>query len=152
MSEDFTYYRRHLPHWRQKGATYYITFNTHEGVISKREQGIVLERIRMGDGIYYILIAAVVMPDHTHILLTPIKDIKLSRILKGIKGSTAREINILRKASGSIWQEEYYDRIIRDYEDLLDKLRYMFDNPVKKGLTVNPQAYHGWYFNEQSLE
>ena len=53
----------------------------------------------------------------------------------------------MRKATGSIWQKESFDRIIRNQKELLEKVNYMLNNPVKKGLTVDSWEYHGWYFN-----
>ena len=88
------------------------------------------------------------MPDHVHILLIPKENYTLSRIMKGIKGVSARKLNVKNKTFGSIWQNEYYDRIIRSEKDLLEKLNYMFYNPVKKKLVSNPLNYYGWYLNE----
>ncbi|MBZ0203591.1 MAG: hypothetical protein K8I03_11305 [Ignavibacteria bacterium] len=47
-----------------------------------------------------------------------------------------------------MWQDESFDRIIRDDKELNEKLNYMFNNPVKAGITENPWDYVGWYFNE----
>lgn len=94
------------------------------------------------------MFAAVVMPDHAHLILRPKDDIDLSRILKGIKGVSSRKINELRNTSGSVWQVESFDRIIRNNEELKEKIQYMYYNPVKSGLTDDPDSYIGWYYNE----
>ncbi len=88
------------------------------------------------------------MPDHVHLLLTPTGEYNISRIMKGIKGTSARELNLKRGTSGSIWQDESFDRIIRDQNELDEKLNYMMNNPAKRGLTDNLWYYHGWYFND----
>ncbi|MBI4546576.1 MAG: transposase [Ignavibacteriae bacterium] len=141
--------RRHLPHWTLEGSTYFVTFRTQHGELSIDEQKAVLEHITSCNGKYYTLIAAIIMPDHVHILLTPTDGFKLSRIMKGIKGASARKINMLRNSSGSIWQDESFDRIIRDQKELNEKVNYMLNNPAKKGLTDDPWNYHGWYYNDQ---
>ncbi|HWP92860.1 MAG TPA: type ISP restriction/modification enzyme [Thermodesulfobacteriota bacterium] len=156
-ADDIKITRRHLPHWRLKGATYFITFRTAQGELSVEEQKLVLNHIVDGNEKFYTLIAAIVMPDHVHILLTPREEYDLSRIMKGIKGVSARRINLKRtdknvyptkkETSGSIWQDESFDRIIRDQNELNEKLDYMLNNPVKSGLTESPWDYHGWYFN-----
>lgn len=142
-------YRRHLPHWRMKGALYFVTFRAISGELSFEEQILVMEHIKNGDDKYYKLMATMVMPDHVHILLSPIGNISLSRIMKGIKGVSAKKLNIKRGESGSIWQNEFFDRIIRDENELYEKINYMLFNPVTKKLTENPWDYHGWYLKKR---
>jgi REP element-mobilizing transposase RayT len=109
----------------------------------------VLNHIKEGHQIYYSLAAAVVMPDHVHMILTPNAGCELDRIMKGIKGLSARKINTLRGTSGSVWQDESFDRIIRGQDEFDEKVRYMFDNAVKKGLTDDPWSYHSWFCAEE---
>jgi hypothetical protein len=54
-------------------------------------------------------------------------------------------INQRRNASGSIWQDESWDRIVRDAAEFDEKLQYMADNPVKAGLVKEIQQYVGWF-------
>jgi len=136
-----------LPHWTIEGALYFITFRTISNKLSIDEQKLVLDNIIKGDNKYYSLIATIVMPDHVHLIIKPKKEYNLSKILKGIKGSTARDINLIRKRNGSIWQGESFDRIIRNQDELIEKLNYMANNPVKNSLTQDPWEYHGWYIN-----
>ena len=140
--------KRHLPHWTIKEAAYFVTFRTRTTQLTAPERQIVLQHLKDGNGKFYILFAAVVMPDHVHVVLTPIKGYSLSRIMKGIKGVSAKKLNSLRRTVGPLWQNESFDRIIRDEHELQEKLRYMLNNPLKKGLTDDPWSYHGWHFNE----
>jgi REP element-mobilizing transposase RayT len=152
MQDDLIHItRRHLPHWTIEGATYFVTFRTRSGKLSVDEQKITLEQLRQGHGKYYDLIAAVVMPDHVHVLLTPNDGHVLSRIMKGIKGVSARQVNRLRRSAGQVWQHESYDRIVRDERELHEKINYMLNNSVKQGLTDDPWEYHGWYCKTNDL-
>jgi putative transposase len=137
--------RRHLPHWTLEGSTYFVTFRTRKGKLTVEEQEVTLRHLRDRDGDYYALIAATVMPDHVHLLLTPKSGWSLSRIMKGIKGVSARKINLMRSKTGKVWQVESYDRIVRDQSALIETLEYMLNNPLKQGLTEAPWNYHGWY-------
>jgi REP element-mobilizing transposase RayT len=106
----------------------------------------VMENIRYDHGKRYDLVLAVVMPDHVHLLTHPSQKspgawYDLAEILKGIKGVSARRINQLLKTTGRVWQQESYDRIIRDDQELEEKLRYVWENPLKAGLTDNPETY-----------
>jgi putative transposase len=139
--------RRHLPHWTLPGSTYYVTFHLADGKLTAAERRIVLDHVTSGHGRFYALAAASVMPDHVHVILKPQSGVSPSRIMKGIKGVSARLLNLQRKTTGRVWQEESWDRIIRAAAEYDEKLQYMYDNPVKAGLIADGDAYDGWFFN-----
>jgi REP element-mobilizing transposase RayT len=136
--------RRNLPHWTLDGSTYFITFRLQTGELNASERAVVVQHLRNGHGKYYRLAAAVVMPDHVHLILRPEKGFELSRIMKGIKGASAHLINVLRGSKGTVWQDESWDRILRDAAEFEEKLEYMAKNPVKAGLCRAIEEYDGW--------
>jgi REP element-mobilizing transposase RayT len=75
-----------------------------------------------------------VMPNHVHVLLTPINGFELEDILHSIKSYTANEINKLLERNESFWQRESYDHIVRDTEQLQAYQRYIAANPLKAKL------------------
>jgi len=89
----------------------------------------------------------VVMPDHVHMIFTPLIDIEksevfsLARITKSIKGTSAHLINRLLGRTGRVWQEESFDRVLRVSEKLDEKMAYILDNPARKGLVSYPEEY-----------
>ncbi len=116
------------------------------------ERGIVLEVILKGMELHFQLASAVVMPDHVHLLLRPRPSIELSRIMKGIKGASARRINELRGTSRqSVWQDESWDRVVRDAIEFWQKLEYMHWNPAKAGLVTADEVYPFWFLNRDFL-
>ncbi len=141
-------HRRNLPHWRLEGSTYFITFRLASGALATSEQQLVFDHIRAGHGKFYTLAAIVVMPDHVHLLLKPKPEFALSRIMKGIKGVSARQINQLRGLTGTVWQDESWDRIVRDAAEFEEKLQYMADNPVKAGLAKVIEEYPYWHMEK----
>ena len=148
-SQELEIKRRNLPHWSMDGAWYFITFRVLFGKLSEREVCIVVEHIKRGHSKYYRLIAVSVMPDHVHVILCPNAGVSLSSIIRGIKGPAARLINSVRGTIGSLWQDERWDRIIRDDSELQEKLTYMLQSPVKERLIEDPWSYSGWFFNTQ---
>jgi len=84
------------------------------------------------------------MPDHVHMILTPLIDpdrteiFSLARITKAIKGTSAHMINRQLGRPGRVWQEESFDRVLRVSEKLDEKIAYILDNPVRKGLVSSP--------------
>jgi REP element-mobilizing transposase RayT len=139
--------RRHLPHWTLPGSTYYLTFHLAKGELSVEERRIVLDHVRSGHGRFYDLAAAMVMPDHVHLILKPLASFTPSRILKGIKGVAARLLNEHRGTCGPLWQDESWDRILRDVREFDEKLQYMYDNPARRGIITAGEEYDGWYCN-----
>ncbi|MDA2912691.1 transposase [Acidobacteriia bacterium AH_259_A11_L15] len=141
--------RRRLPHWTLEGATYFVTFRIATSQLTTEEILSVRDQIISGDPELYELLAAVVLPDHVHLLLRPNQGVSLSRAMKGIKGATARRLNQRRGSHGRVWQDESLDRIVRDQAELEEKLNYMFLNPVKAGLTDDPDSYPGWFIKRK---
>jgi putative transposase len=139
-------WRRNLPHWRLSGSTYFVTFRLKKGAMFEDERKIVLDAIRHFHRIRYWVTAAVVMPDHAHLILKSLAgesgyNFSLSKILQGIKGFSARAINQFRSTKGALWQDESFDRIVRDHDEYLEKWNYIRNNPVKSGLCQSPEDY-----------
>ena len=88
----------------------------------------------------YALHAWVVMPNHVHILMTPLKNVSL--IMQRLKGVTAREANQLLCRSGTpFWQHESYDRLVRDAQEFSRIEKYLIWNPVSAGLCTSPECF-----------
>ena len=138
--------RRNLPHWRFADSTYFVTFRLKNGLLSEDERKSVMEAIRHFHQIRYWVTTAVVMLDHVHLLLKPYsnesgENRSISKILQGIKGFSAREINKARGVKGALWQDESFDRIIRNYDEFLEKWKYIRNNPVKSELCLTAEEY-----------
>ncbi len=86
------------------------------------------------DGARYLLHAWVVMPNHVHTLLTPLGVDTLSRIVHSWKSFTANVANRILAQSGKFWQEEYFDRYIRNERHYFRTVDYIELNPVTAGL------------------
>ncbi|GAB4536955.1 MAG: transposase [Anaerolineales bacterium] len=110
--------------------------------------GMVADAIRFLDGKKYELLAYCIMPNHVHLVITPlpVDESKeqyhpLSDIMKSLKGFTARRANAILGHGGTFWQEEYYDHVVRDEKALERILQYVMYNPVKAGLVENPEDW-----------
>ena len=102
---------------------------------------LVMESIRKGEQLdHYELYAFVVMANHVHVLIHPHVD--PSRLLKSLKGATAREANKLLGRTGEpFWQKESYDHWVRGHAEF-ERIRvYIENNPVKAGLVKAPEQY-----------
>jgi len=88
----------------------------------------------------YELHAFVVMANHVHILITPA--IPLPKIMKSLKGISARRANELLGLTGNtFWHGESYDRVVRNQLEF-DRIKaYIEDNPLRAGLVTDSAGY-----------
>jgi REP element-mobilizing transposase RayT len=115
-----------------------------------RIANLVSESIQYRNGKVYDLIAFCIMPNHIHLVFTPLKEdlekyYALSKIMHSLKRYTAQEANLILGRSGAFWQHESYDHIIRDETELERIIKYVLYNPVKAGLVNDPQNWK-WTF------
>ena len=85
--------------------------------------------LRHFDGDRYALDSFVVMPNHVHVLVRPHDGSSVSEILHSWKSFSAKEINKLQGRSGTVWQDENYDRMVRDFAELERYRGYIKRNP-----------------------
>jgi len=95
---------------------------------------IVSETLRHFDGERLALIASVVMPNHVHALLVQGPEQPLEKLIRSWKTFTARQINSTLSRSGSLWQRDYFDRLVRDEAHFANCVRYIRRNPEKARL------------------
>jgi putative transposase len=88
-------------------------------------------------------LAWVVMPDHLH-WLVQLQSGSLDELMRRIKSNSARQINQLLGTQGPIWQPGYYDRALRQSEDMQSAARYIIANPLRAGLVERIGDYPLW--------
>ena len=159
LIREFTRSQRHLPHWEQPGAAYFITFTLkvrHTCDLTRDDLvPIVIGALRYGNGQRYDLYQYTVMPDHVHAIIRPSQGDegthKLGRIVGPLKGWTANQINERLRRRGALWLDESYDHIIRGEEDYGNCATYIWINAFKEGLTDHPDDWP-WFGNGQEDE
>ena len=204
-------YERHLPHWRQLGATYFVTFRLGDSLPQEKLQILdemrkqwlatpseartdpqaknyakaVFQRIeiwldagygacwfreqRFADELrraifhrhesQYRVPVGAIMPNHCHLVIRPFDSFELEDLLGEIKSVVARFINRDHGSTGQLWQQESYDRIIRDTEHLHNVVQYIGRNPARANLPheqwrrwVDPEwETTGWRFVDEPL-
>ena len=100
----------------------------------------VVDAIKEGDEVDFELHAWAVMPNHVHLLFTAYRP--LPEIMRRLKGGTARKANVLLNRAGQrFWQDESYDRLVRNRQEFERVRNYILQNPVKAGLAATPDLY-----------
>ena len=147
-NSEMQFYRRNLPHLQRDFKPHFITFVTKfRWVLPDWARDIALSSCCHDHRKQYELYVAVVMPDHVHLILTPLVDERRSRIfslieiMRGIKGAAAWKINQRVGRHGAVWQEESFDHVLRSTEGLDAKVDYVLQNPVRKGLVDDWKKY-----------
>lgn len=105
-----------------------------------RIASLVQENLWHHDGLKYRLLAWVIMPNHVHVL-TEIWQVPMGEILKSWKSYTAKAANKLLGRSGIFWEEDYFDRYLRDDEHYRQVVRYIENNPTRAGLVKSPEDW-----------
>ena len=122
----------------------------------------------------YALWTYVIMPEHVHLLVYPKEqEYDISTFLKSLKQSVARKAKHYLEENNRDWLEKLsvkhgsgevfrfwqagpgYDRNITSKNELIEKIRYMHNNPVRRGLVLTPEEWKwssaGWYAGERDV-
>jgi REP element-mobilizing transposase RayT len=126
-------------------AAYFVTTCTAEqhSIFSDNANAqIVVDAIRWlrERGRVWIL-GYVVMPDHVHLMMVLREGHCLASVMRVWKGFASRRLSRRIGRGAPIWQDGYYDHMVRNSKDLRDCLAYMHYNPVRKGFADDPERY-----------
>jgi len=87
---------------------------------------------------HWRLLAAVIMPDHVHIIASPAadRDEKVGNLSAALKWWIRHEVEATWK-----WQSGSFDRLMRSGESLHSKWLYLYENPVRARLVTEPDDW-----------
>lgn len=154
------------------GYLHFITFSCYQrrpllGAPQCRDLFLrILEETRIRYGI--VIVGYVVMPEHVHLLLSEPEQSNHSVVVQVLKQRFARELldrlrNRPTRPDGSlwntvlerghVWQRRFYDFVVWNRHKRAEKLRYMHENPVRRGLVTSPEqwrwsSYHAYAYEE----
>jgi putative transposase len=102
----------------------------------KRVFELALEQTRRQYGFW--VTGYMVMPEHVHLLVSEPERATLATALQALKQSVARR---LIGDGKHFWQTRYYDFNVWSKKKLIEKLRYIHRNPVRRGLVEKPEDW-----------
>ncbi len=138
-------------HATNNAQTYFVTSDTWERRALFHAESwarLFFKTLLLHRGEAYLLHEFVLMPDHFHLLITPL--VALEKVVQLIKGRFSYQAKKELGSNMEIWRRGFADHRIRDAEDYDKHLHYIHLNPVKKHLCASPveyrysSAYPGW--------
>ncbi len=162
--------RRNLPHLYFEFGIYFVTFRLestfqkYDSILDSGKYGadylkndnvckIVKDCLHYPDTKEYTLICYTMMSNHVHVVFELLEGNKgLDKIMQSIKGISARRANLVLNRSGTFWQDESFDRLIRNENEFCKVIRYVMSNPVKAGLVNNWKDWKNSYCNSEFME
>lgn len=146
-------HQRHFEQLDQQldGSNYGKHYLKESGVAA-----ILAKKIHQYDNELYKLEAFTIMSNHFHLLIDTSIQIEqlpegiephfnnqkpLSKIMNLIKGGSSFLINKHLRRTGALWQQESYDRLVRDETEQANIHQYILNNPVKAGIVQHWKDY-----------
>jgi len=170
-------YRRLAKHYDILGHAHYLTFSCwkRQPFLSReRSRRWFLENLQRARRLFDLW-AFVVMPEHAHLLLLPHEGVTMRQILLSIKQPVAqRALRWVRRNAPEFlpsmedrqpsgrcryrfWQPgPGYDRNTWTQQELQEKIHYIHDNPIRRGLVARPEdwpwsSWRAWESGEDEL-
>jgi len=118
---DYTI-RRKIDRWLDQGFG--------ECILQREDiRQIVANTLLLYHGRRYNLYRFVIMPNHVHLLLSPIGEEVSTRFIGSVKQYTANAINQALGRKGQVWQRNFFDRLVRDGNNFEAYVNYINQNP-----------------------
>ena len=118
---DYTI-RRKIDRWLDQGFG--------ECILQREDiRQIVANTLLLYHGRRYNLYRFVIMPNHVHLLLSPIGEEVSTRFIGSVKQYTANAINQALGRKGQVWQRNIFDRLVRDGNNFEAYVSYINQNP-----------------------
>jgi putative transposase len=131
-----------------RGAYYHLRATTSGRIAylgtSACKRAVVDVLRRVSARLAFDVLAYVVMPEHVHLVVCQRGVQDISDLMAALKRESAHRINLLLHRQGPVWRKEFYDHILRSWEHADELVRYIHDNPVRRGLV---QAAQDWEFS-----
>ena len=134
-----------LRRFQETGQLHFLTFSCYKGrpnfgnAPSRTTFETSLEQARQRCGL--CVYGYVVVPEHIHMLVNEPEQGSLSQVVQSLKQSVPRTLAL--RAADPFWQARYHDFDVYDFNvwsehKFVEKLRYIYRNPVTRGLVARP--------------
>ena len=146
----------HLVRYQQTGHLHFVTFSCYHrqpnlSLALNRDLFLsVIEQVRLR--YRFDIIGYVVMPEHVHLLLSKPESGNLSIVVQVLKQIVSRKVSASEQHVESFWQRRFYDFNVRTERKRIEKLRYLHQNPVTRGLVEKPEDWQWSSFRHYAFD
>jgi len=129
-------------HATNNSQTYMVTSSACERrslFRNERWAKLLIETLYKYRGSGYLLHEFVIMPDHIHVLITPLTS--LEKAVQFIKGGFSYRAKKELGSNVEIWQKGFSDHRIRDANDYALHISYIHENPVKERFCQSSEEF-----------
>jgi len=117
----------------------------------EEDKGVYLERLtRYKEECGFEIYAYCLMDNHIHLLIKEGK-VKISDVMKKLGTSYAYFYNWKYERTGHLFQDRYRSENVEDDEYLLQVVRYIHQNPLKEGLSLEEWTSYKDYVNKRGI-
>ena len=131
------------PEAYRENRVYLITICAHDGndvFGNKQIADLVIDRLHISVSAHELrLFAYCLMPDRLHMLVGNETGADILEFVSVFKKKTS--FLAAKKFRRKLWQTGFHDRILRRDEDVGKAARYIFENPVRKGIVDDFREY-----------
>jgi putative transposase len=115
----------------------------------------------------FVVVGYVAMPEHVHLLLSEPERGNPGTVVQVLKQRFARAVlremrrrKVAEQESlwpdtvieAQVWQARFYDFVVYTQKERLEKLHYIHQNPVKRGLVLEPEQWRWSSFRNYAFE
>jgi putative transposase len=119
------------------GPLYFVTFCTHERQLLRAKDEVHTAFIAFAKRAELNFNVAVgryvIMPDHVHLFVRGDDNFRLGPWIGALKQALGKAA-MLSRAKVQIWEEGFFDHVLRSDESYSQKWNYVRENPVRAGL------------------
>jgi putative transposase len=137
VKRDFGRRPRRLDRVFATNPLYFVTFCTHERqrflATHEVHSAFVLFAERAECNFNVAVGRYVIMPDHVHLFLRGSHNFRLGGWIGALKQALAKAA-ALSRTQGKMWEEGFFDHLLRSNESYSQKWNYVRENPVRAGL------------------
>ena len=150
--ENFSIWRKKLPHWRADHVTYYVTFR-HRRELTEAERLVLFRNLLRPEGRKWDLMILCVLPGATELVFQVMEGPKGTYELSGIveKAKTKAGKLIIKNTGERFppFYSESYDRIIRDDGELEEHFQRILYSMVDAELTEDPESWDALWVKDK---
>ncbi len=133
------------PRELKEGAQDHVTaqVNRQEFIFADEQIKQMMDKVlhRAKEKFTYSISSYDIMSSHIHLIIKPLRNNSLSKIMQWILSVFAKKYNRLMGLKGHVWCDRFASKIIKTVKQYINTFRYILKNPVKARIVRDTTEY-----------